>query len=433
MKNSRTHLQILTLICGLALACSEKDDDKDKGGRGGNDGGGEFGGGKATVRLKSTTLQQASLLAGEEAETCSAQIDVEHIDGVCLTPTEVSGSAHFIDASDGSLTGTHEDSARIVKAGATSSTDSQGKIIDTSEFSLNDNDTFNGTNELFSAYERKPTYTQITFETAFLKTKFASKGKFVSMLLVTHPQPFVDSDLVNTDPCKLTDDQKQMQRYKDADIFASMAFNRGDYLFCVKDAATDACQPEDYKWFDLDAGTLVASRPTNPRVNQWFIFDEATCQAEGDRHNFSLSGVKFIATLDKKFQLYADFSHGQGSAQWPDGSQPFSNERDTTTDEFADPYLLYYYIPDGEEAVEGTALEVTLDFDVSRMLMVQMDTTEYASATLEDVLKVIDTKTNIGFDNKGKKSEVGYNPAEMSGLNVTANISVTGGRERPAE
>jgi hypothetical protein len=372
-------------------------------------------------------------LAEEEVQTCDKNIDAKHYEGVCLTPIDVAGRAHFVDAADHSLDADYEDSARIVKAGAEDTEEVDGEIFGGADFSLLDSSTFNGTNELFSAYERKPLYSGITFESVFLNVKFFTKNKYVTMLLVSTTQPFVDSSIAKSGSCALSAEEKTMDRYVDADILSDMTFQRGDYLFCVKDDASSECKATDYKWFNLDTNQLVDERPSKPRVNQWFVFDEPSCSVENGRKNFSFSGVRVMANLTKKFKLYSDFSHGHDSAQWPDAVGPFGSG-DPSTDEFAKPFPLYYHQPEGGDLEEGTGLKVTLDFNVENSLFLEgMDESGYDSASLFDVLKIVDIPTNIGFHKKGQEKEEGYNPAEMYGLSVTPSVEVSGGRNPPSD
>lgn len=395
--------------------------------------------GKIILTSSSLAVSALDLTQENNAEVsqCQKQISTDRIEGVCITPTDILGRAHFIDAADGSLSATIDDAARIVKAGASGSGETEGQIILGNDFSLLDKDTINGTNELFSAYKRKPTYSLISFESTYVKFKFVAKQKFVTMLLVTHSQPFVESEVVTDSGCDIASDKLTQSRFKEADIFAGMTFTRGDYLFCVKDSASDSCAAADYKWLDTSTETLVDSRPSSPRVNQWLVFQKPTCSDEGDdRFEFTISGIPFISSLTEKFKLYGDYSHGVNSNQWPDEVGPFGNDADpeySSEDGFEDPYVLYYYQKDGATLYEGTTLNVTLDFDAEDMLIVAMSEAEYDSASLAEVLAVVDSASNIGFHKAGQKKQEGYNASELASGDVSAAITLTGERTRPAD
>jgi hypothetical protein len=384
---------------------------------------------------------QLRLTTNEDDYTdCPQNDNAPPFDGLCFTPLEFSGIAHFVEAIDGSLTATIDDQARIVKAGKFDE-DAEGKIIEGSEYSLKNPETFTGYNELWSVYANKPDYSLIGIESGYQKVKFYLKNKYVTMLLVSFTQPMAQAEF---DGCDFSEEERSQSRFTNADILTGMTFTRGDYLFCLKDTSEETCAAAEFKWLDLDANQLVSTRPNNPRTNAWLINNPMTCSEEvietetqGDRgetrKSIGIPGIKFFAELSNQFKLYADWSHGVNSQQWAEEMGAFGNEPDPDhleDEEYESPYPIYYYQEEGGEIKEGTSLKVTLDFDVNGMLhAAQLSEDTYDSESIEEILKVIDLLSNSSFHSIA--GQEGYNPNEMLSGTVNATIELTGGKNRP--
>ena len=207
-------------------------------------------------------------------------------------------------------------------------------------------------------------------------------------------------------------------------------------MFCVKDTQTAVCGATDYQWYDMGTDSLVSTRPSNPRTHSYLNFNKADCVDEGEgRKNLNLTKTFFPATIKSKFRLYSDYSHGINSAQWPDAIEPFGEAipaGDRTTDEFAETYQLYYYQPENGEITEGTNLAIEFNFDVSEMLYLDgVRSSEVASSTLEELLKVVYTKHDWAFQKKGDDEVIGYGIDQVASMEVEVTVTLTGDRDPP--
>ena len=148
--------KLFLLLSGFLCNCEpHPEDDHPRGGSGSEEAVAK----SSSAVLMSGTLAVSSALRlkedDEDFTDCPVQTDSAPIDGLCFTPLEITGIAHFVNAIDGSLSATYEDQARIVKAGETGE-ESEGQVVEGSAYSLKNPETFSGINELWSVYENKP-------------------------------------------------------------------------------------------------------------------------------------------------------------------------------------------------------------------------------------------------------------------------------------
>jgi hypothetical protein len=426
---------LLLYICAsLFFACGGPEDEGEQGGGEGSSASDlTFG----QVALTSSTLNTAGLQSTETApEDCSIQLDTYRGEGSCLTPLTVIGHASVLEA-DSDATDASGGSARIAST-VNFHKDEQGKVIEGKEFDLSDETSFKAYNELWDQYEHQDTYNYLSLEMNYEKIKFKVKDKYVTLFLANYSQPFADWDLL--DGC-LSDEQKTYDPIANADVLDGYTFTRGDFLFCVKDTADASCSSSDFKWYDLDSNQLVSTRPDNPRVQQFLIFDEATCtgsDGEDGRWSFDKSPIRLGAQIDKPFKLYADFSNGVDSVQWPDSAVPFEDAGDNSEDErddFQEPFLVYYHqAQDASEATEGTNLEMTFDFNTEDMLFFDgIGADEIATSSLEELLKVVYPKHDWFFHKRGLEEAIGFDVDQYSSMSVSPSITVSGGRTVPED
>ncbi|WP_141736674.1 hypothetical protein [Oligoflexus tunisiensis] len=433
LKKNRFSTVCTGLLALLLLSCGEKSDDKSaKSGGGGESEVANLVFGDAA--LVASDLSQAALAdaAGVVAD-CAFQADIYRGEGSCTTPNSFVAYTGVLTAL--SETGSTPDEARLAST-FNYHVSANGSIQQGLEIDFASGTSFSAYNELWAQYEIKDTYKYAGLSLAYEKIKFQVKDKFVTMFLAAYSQPFVQWEEV-FDGCSISETDKTQSRYSDADLLPGMTFERGDYLFCVKDNDADVCAAEDYKWLDLDSNQLVATRPTNPRVHQFLVNDEPTCSTEGgNRHNPSWSPIRLGATFDKTFQLYADFSHGNNSVQWKDSMEPFVEEAtEPKTGEFVEPWLIYYHKEEGaSEVTSGTDLDMTFDFGSQDLIYFDgLRASDVDSSTLEAVLAKAYARHDWYFQKKGEDNIVGFEMKDYAILSVKATITVSGGTEKPEE
>lgn len=420
---------------GILLGCGSKS----------NDGGGKEGGGGSEgsdvadlvfgeAKLVASDLSQAALAdAAGVVSDCAFQTDIYRGEGSCTTPTSFVAYAGVLSAL--SETGSTPDEARLAST-FNYHESANGAIQQGLEIDFSSASNFSAYNELWAQYEVQDTYKYAGLSLAYEKIKFEVKSKFVTMFLASYSQPFAQWEDV-FDGCSISEADKTQSRYTDADLLPGMVFERGDYLFCVKDNDSDVCAAEDYQWLDLDTNQLVSSRPSNPRVHEFLVDDGPTCTTEGgNRHSPSWSPIRLGATFEKPFQLYADFSHGVNSVQWKDSMQPFvAGASEPANDEFEEPWLIYYHKEDGaSEVTSGTNLSMTFDFGSQDLIYFDgLRGSDIDSSTLEEVLAKAYARHDWYFQKKGEDDIVGFEMKDYAILSVKASIAVSGGTEKPEE
>jgi hypothetical protein len=220
-----------------------------------------------------------------------------------------------------------------------------------------------------------------------------------------------------------------------------MTFRNGDYLFCVKDSADSNCESTDFKWLDLDTMSLVTTRPTNPRQSVALKGTPSCAAVNGPRLQGSEAGgfelgygsIKLMAKFKTghTFKLYGEFTHGPLSEQWKDATAPYGKDKEEKYENKA-PWVYYSSISASGETQNGGNLSVELDFNVSGMVFLAMTPDDLATASLEEKLKVIDTRSTWIND------QIAANNLNSAGLlenlpimEVTPSVSVTGGEDVP--
>ncbi len=372
----------------------------------------------------------------EDIEDCNINMDIYQTTGTCLTPYSVKGFSRLVTAINSEDNNPDTSEGRI--AGITEDIEGEpGAIVSGTEFDLAVDQNFTAYNELWYQYEHKTKYDYITIGVEYQKTTFKVNDSFVTMFVPAFHQPIGDWDV--WDECNVPESDREQSRFDDVEGLEDMTFHRGDYLFCVKDSLDATCAATDYQWLNLDSMELVNTRPSNPRVNSYLVNDKPTCTEEGEgRYNLNYTSMILAAKLDSPFTLYADFSHGIDSTQWPEEIGAFGNEPDpenSSEDGFETPYLLYYYMAESDTSTtEGTSLEIDFDFDVTHSVFIDgISQEDLETSSLGLVLSKAFTKHDWVFQKKAENSVIGYSVNHFSSIKVAATVAVTGGRDRPAE
>lgn len=444
-------MKIVSLLTIVALFSCDKNNDKNKGRSSSQESRIAYG----TVKLKSSTLTGAASLANTPPAPgeCVSERgnglsrDIYFGEGFCLTPLNVEGYTSSMDISTtsvGSISSSDPDvlinskSARIFGLEEKSE---NGELNVGKEFSLLDlsSSGFVGSNTLYVQYPYKASYEYLTMELLYQRVKFYINGKYVTMLIAAYSQPYATSDEISK--CGLSESVLSQSRFKNADRLTGLSFKRGDYLFCVKDSDSDVCATSDFKWLDLSTNTLVSVRPTTPRQYKW-PNETVSCKTgtyQNNPESFSVStsgGLRESAKIPSKdaFKLFADFSHGELSQQWPKAERPYGEQlsEDIKTEvESLPPFLIYYYEKDGAKT-EGTTLKVDFDVDATGFLFFEgIDDNDAATTTLETLLSKVYTVGGWVFSKKAASNVEGHGPEQYYGLSVTPTVTVSGGKGAP--
>lgn len=460
---------VVTLIACVALSNCKKDEGQ-KGKKGGPGGAESSIVNYSKIVLVSSELNSNPAFRFTESlpspgECASEQggglrRDIYYSTGFCLTPLKFEGFTGRMDVSTTSVgnspaggdpdTLANSKGARVF--GMNELSEKKGTIFPGVEFDLSDVESagFVGNNTLWVQYPYKATYEYVTMELQYERIKFHLNGKFVTMMIAAQSQPFKESDELAG--CNFTEDQLGQERFADADLLEGMEFKRGDYLFCVKDNASDTCAATDFKWFDTTSNSLVSTRPATPKVYQ-FPTGAVTCEKDNSNperdtafnlRNFSGLAESAIMSSENRFKLYADFSHGEYSQQWKDATAPFgeqSQEVENGDEEGKvdgednskanDPFLLYYYEKNGT-TTEGANLKIKFDFDPSGMLFFEgIPAADVATTSLETLLKNVYTVGGWVMKKKTEGNVQGAGPEQYFGMTVVPTVEVTGERKRP--
>ncbi len=424
--------KVLHTLIGLLLlgACGDKSGDggAPKGSSSGSDG---VGYGRLVLEssgMKTAALQLAD--ATSDLQNCSFSMDIYRGEGSCLTPLDLTGKGNYVDLMESKTPSPDKGSARLASINETQESEN-GAIVGGTEYSLSASSQFVAYNEIFYNYPYKSTWDYVSISNSYEKIKFHVAGKYVTMFIATFQQPLADWDI--WDSCGVAASTLEQSRFDDLTELKGMVFHRGDYLFCVKDTASETCAAEDFKWLDTSSNQLTASRPAQPRVNKWLVDDEAECEGNAERFSASFNKLSFAAKLSTTFKLYADHSHGPMSNQWKDLQQPFGEA--TADGSGQSPFSIYYYQANGSSSiVEGTKLEATLDFPATQSLYFDgMNATNVGSASIGDILAKVFPKTHWVLQKKAEGGVEGGSIDHYSALSVTAAIEVSGGKERQTE
>lgn len=420
----------ILMLTGLAAVyCGKKGGDS-QGNPGGKDSDSPLSYG--VVNLKGDNFFTPNFTLTSETENCSFSMDIYQGSGSCLTPISVSGFTSSVELAANSEPDPTKGAARVL--GVNEETQ-KGAVISGLPFDFSETSDLVTNNTLWQQYNYKVTYDHVGMSVLYLKSKFLIKSKYVTMLLVASEQPFASSSIVSD--CGVPEDQLTQTRYSEADLLPDLEFKRGDYLFCVKESATDECAASDYKWLDKDTTTLVSARPSNPRQNAWLTNakQKPSCsEADGGQvgYNFNIGGIPIGATIpaNSRFKLYGDFSHGDHSEQWPNAGHPFGVETNGTT-EAVSPYVVYYLEKDNQ-TTSGTELKLDITYNVENFIFVSsINSSDIASKSLAEVLKNVYTKNDWALEQKGINNVEGYSWDHLSAMTATPAVVLSGGTDEP--
>lgn len=411
----------LLLGFSLTLSCNDDSDDGNKGGSSSSESGYNY----ARTKIISTNLASSSLQFVQNDEACSINLDIYSGNGSCVTPSSIKGLVSRVNLNG--LT-------RIL--GPDEESETEGDILGAIAVDFSNLDAeLVGNNQLTDQYEDEDTFDHASVNMHSLKVKFAvprsgSTVKYVTMFLATHPQPFSSSDAISCVP----ESERSQDRYQ-IETLADVEFERGDYLFCVKDTESATCSASDWQWIDNSSNSLVSTRPSSPRQHKWLTNDPIECEEdEQGRYNFNIGPlyeVSSFASADT-FKLSADYSHGEISNQWPGEKFPKGAAPEDGEDiEGDDPYLIYYHTSNSGEQSEGNDLLFTLDINPEQMVFVDGIADLENESDLGEILANTYTKSQWAFQQKADNNVIGWDPNHVAGTNASPTITVSGGTDEP--
>jgi hypothetical protein len=255
--------------------------------------------------------------------------------------------------------------------------------------------------------------------------------KYVTMFVAAHPQPFSSTDAISCVP----ESERDQARYQ-IETIAGIEFERGDYLFCVKDTEDATCSASDWKWLDTSSNSLVGTRPSSPRQYKWLTNDPITCIDEGEgRYNFNVGPmyeVSSFAAADT-FKLSADYSHGEISNQWPGEKFPKGETPEGGEDmPGSEPYTIYYHTSNGGVKTSGNDLLFTLDINPNQMVFFDGIADLETESDLGEILANAYTKSQWAFQQKAENNIIGWSPNHVAGTSASPTVTVSGGTDEPA-
>jgi hypothetical protein len=398
----------------------------------------------APAARKSAPTSDARQLS-QRSSDCLIIMDVYNTTGSCITPLAVTGYAE--QAAAGRSNGPN--GARIL--GPDEFATPAGGIFDGQAFDLSAPVPLVTNNTLFEQYNERTQYDVLAMNLAWYQVQFpltiSSGTRYVTMLLAKYGQPFatsaaMDNAMAN---CGLAPEDATQARYIAADLLPGMTFQRGDYLFCVKDSPTESCAPADFRWLDSANNTLVANRPAQPKTSHWLTHQEVACVDEGGgRVNFNFGTFGLFANIadTSEFKLWSDFSHGSFSQQWPTGGAPAGNEAilEDPTIAWISPYFIYYHQHCGSGACDsqissGPELDIDVTFDTDGMVMVEGLGID-AIAALDNVGEALSRthlKSQWALDQKSINNVIGLSTNHVADLTVAVDITVGGQPTNPPD
>ncbi len=420
MSQSLRIVLVVSLLFFIAINCDR--DNKDDGPKG--DGSGESNGthyGKVTLR----SADFSALFLKTTSETnCAKSMDIYRLEGTCLSPVAFGGFALKVDLlSDiAGMPG-----SRILSLDEDSQ--SGGVIFPGSAFKFDSvGGSLVGNNQLTEVYSSKPDFKGMAVDLAYRTFTVSLKGKYVTVLIPSYPQPF--SSFAEY-ACGISADEASQSRYQAADLLSGMSFQRGDYLFCVKDDATSACSASDYQWLDTASMSLTSMRPANVKQSKYLSQVGIACNGEQGRYSFNLKNASIYATIPSPFKLYGDYSHGEGSTEYGSADQPFGDSQYAPSGGVT-PYVYYTYTNNLGNTSNGTELDINLNFTFSDSIVIEgVRTGDLISKTLPELLANIHEISLWVHDKKYAGGVEGGFSSHYAAMTASATVTLSGGKNPP--
>jgi len=389
------------------------------------------------------TFQAATVAMSD----CNVVSGIYQGSGTCIDPVSVTGNAASVNL--------HKRNTVVYGgvriAGQSEFAEPEGSLYSGVDFDLFNPSAFVTNNTLRTQYTSREQYDSLNVLSAYYYVKFPvtfnNSTKWVTVLLSQYGQPFEQSTAVTNaiSQCGLSQSETTQARFTDMNMIDGLSFQRGDYLFCVKDTDTEACIASDFQWLDESNNQLVATRPSNPKQAHALANNPIECQNDGGRIGFNFGDFGLYATISdtNQFKLWSDFSHGELSEQWNgdngfplgDSSLVPNNEQDG----WVEPYYIYYHqaCPNGNCGVttEGSNLDVDFVFDTTGIVFIESmsEADMNAETSIGNILSAFHTKTQWAFDQRSINNVIGYDVYDIGGTDVQAIITIDRDSNNPPD
>lgn len=322
-------------------------------------------------------------------ENCHAEGNQESTDGLCITPINISGYASSVGLgrSGGGapvrLFGSTLGSISLDRNGEleVSPFDFQDRISMEGESSIQD-DTGSGSWDLLQVYTAYMDV-QLQINDEFWTVRYA----FISQ------QPASESTI---ESCVEDHYFESIQANSGllAEGETEGSYKKGDKMLCVKSSASETCADSDFQWLDLDSGSFVSTRPSNPLQHEWANNEDVTCSQDDPGYDINLGFYDIYATIENPFELSAEYN-----TCYPTFTYTDPNTNETTT---------------------GNTLNAEFDFDMTGSVYLR-EMTETETETNAEIFQSLYFKQMYLRDQLAEPAA----PGDELALSVTANISVT--------
>ena len=323
----------------------------------------------------------------------------QNAQGVCLTPTAVSAWLAGISLSrldPSSATAGAASSARVLGGG---SGWAKYGYLDGGVFEFNKPSLLQGEDNLWGVYATKPQFNLVLSSLAWLRFAFEHGADTWDVLVPFYDQPVEAGAWAKT----CFDAAYLEQLSQKGNVLTGLTFHSGDYLFCKRNSAGTPCSLDAFRWFDLDANALVATRPANPKQSSYAAnkikpacVKAGSADGSGAPPETANKFFPFMASINTPLKLYGDFSHGSNSGTNKGGQRPADVTEDawkahTAAGKPKDPYFLYFLESSDGQTTKGNKLNIDFTFDFSNLIFFP-GVQNLSTATEIEVLKAVTTK-----------------------------------------
>ncbi len=348
-------------------------------------------------------------------------------DGLCLTPGSISlwaanvtlGSTTKMESADPFAGG----GARLLGGGTGFERDG---YFSGAAFNLDSLSSLRGEDNLFQSYETKPTFDAVDIAAGYLRMAFTMKDAAWEMLV-----PFVDQPVEGISVLKACYDKGYIDQAKTrALLVPGLTAKTGDMLFCKRADASTPCDIAQFRWLDTATTTLVAARPSKPKVLAAVSGLVRECKTPGTGTTppdarYDIPSLRL--RLNSKFKLYADFSHGAPSRTNPSGKPTRATDEEwqarTAAGKSQAPFMIYFFEKDGK-TTQGDKLEVSLQVDASGYLFFD-GLRNLNDVSEEQALAKLTTKEFFAWEKMGLDKVSGLEPAWKADVTVKVSKSAS--------
>jgi hypothetical protein len=402
------------------------------GGCGGNDrrnGGDGEGVDRVTVVLREHDSGAARLAGVVPADSAAGVCAVRDgaVTGVCITPDSARGWAEKINlAPPGNQNTNNCGPGRLLAVNST--TDVGGPFRGGGAFDLEETRPIGGQSNLECQDYRAVTWAALAVTMPHLDVDFVAGGRRFTVRFVFESNPITLEPPVAA--CGLDETYVREYEYK-----PGVELRRGDVLACVADPSAAPCEDADFRFVDLDAQALTATRPAQPltmaymealevasapNVVEGDIWCRTACEPNSPQCGFVTStySVGFTLPSEARLGLWAEWvpSDDPRHPGASDSSPPAADGGPDGGAGVAGPAKLYHVVDaDGEERA-GYDPELTIRFDLTDLLFLAV-----APDTTVDQLGEVELLRSLSLRdmaNRGDPHNFGVEPVQTATLEI---------------